>query len=152
MITDPLFNMFTMVNSDAFAERLKTIMEYYGINASSFADEIGVQRSGISHILAGRNKPSLDFVLKVLDAFKEIDLYWLLIGKGTFPPTAGTGTPAEDLPSAPAAPELPEKTSVVPPGIPETIKDSINPEKGNTRRIVKIILLYENGSFDSFEN
>ena len=48
-------------------------------------DKIEVQRSSISHLLSGRNKPSLDFVLKVLDNFKEVELYWLLNGKGEFP-------------------------------------------------------------------
>ena len=40
-----------------------------------FADEIDVQRSSISHLLSGRNKPSLDFVLKVLSKFDAVDLY-----------------------------------------------------------------------------
>lgn len=49
---------------------------------SQFADTIGIQRSGMSHILAGRNNPSLDFVLKVLASFPEISPSWLLQGKG----------------------------------------------------------------------
>ena len=57
-------------------------MDYYNESASSFAEKIGVQRSSISHILSGRNKPSLDFVLKVLSSFPEVELYWLLNGKG----------------------------------------------------------------------
>ena len=50
-----------------------------------FADKIGVQRSSISHILSGRNKPSLDFILKVTNEFTDVDIYWLLNGKGSFP-------------------------------------------------------------------
>ena len=73
-----------MVNIDDFVKRLELMLEYYGLNASSFADKIGVQRSGMSHLLSGRNKPSLDFVLKILEVFPEIDLYWILIGKGNF--------------------------------------------------------------------
>ncbi len=73
-----------MVNIDDFVKRLEMMLEYYGLNASSFADKIGVQRSGMSHLLSGRNKPSLDFVLKILEVFPEIDLYWILIGKGNF--------------------------------------------------------------------
>ncbi|TDO71235.1 helix-turn-helix protein [Flavobacterium chryseum] len=74
-----------MVNIDDFVKRLEIILDYYGLNASSFADKIGVQRSSMSHLLSGRNKPSLDFVLKILDVFPDVDLYWILNGKGSFP-------------------------------------------------------------------
>lgn len=74
-----------MVNTDDFIKRLEIILDYYSLNASSFADKIGVQRSSLSHLLSGRNKPSLDFILKIMDVFPEVDLYWILNGKGTFP-------------------------------------------------------------------
>lgn len=74
-----------MVNIDDFVKRLESVLEYYGLNASAFADQIGVQRSSMSHLLSGRNKPSLDFVMKILEVFPDVDLYWILIGKGTFP-------------------------------------------------------------------
>ncbi|MGV7108013.1 helix-turn-helix domain-containing protein [Flavobacterium sp. U410] len=76
-----------MVNIDEFTKRLEKIFNYYGLSASSFADKIGVQRSSLSHLLSGRNKPSLDFVLKVIEVFPEVDLYWILNGQGTFPKT-----------------------------------------------------------------
>ena len=74
-----------MVNIDDFIKRLETLLDYYNLNASTFADKIGVQRSSLSHLLSGRNKPSLDFIIKVIDVFPEVDLYWILNGKGTFP-------------------------------------------------------------------
>jgi transcriptional regulator with XRE-family HTH domain len=74
-----------MINTDDFVKRLETIFEYYGLTASLFADKINVQRSSISHLLSGRNKPSLDFILKVLESFPEVELLWLLNGKGSFP-------------------------------------------------------------------
>ena len=77
-----------MVNIDDFVKRLESLLEYYDLNASSFADKIGVQRSSLSHLLSGRNKPSLDFILKILEVFPEVDLYWILNGKGTFPKTS----------------------------------------------------------------
>ncbi|WP_281233436.1 helix-turn-helix transcriptional regulator [Flavobacterium gelatinilyticum] len=76
-----------MVNIDDFVKRLEIILDYYSLNASSFADKIGVQRSSMSHLLSGRNKPSLDFVMKIMDVFPEVDLYWILNGKGSFPKT-----------------------------------------------------------------
>jgi len=74
-----------MINNEKFIIRLQKVIEFYNETASSFAEKIGVQRSSISHILSGRNKPSLDFVLKVLSAYPDVELYWLLNGKGKFP-------------------------------------------------------------------
>jgi transcriptional regulator with XRE-family HTH domain len=55
-------------------------MEEEGINASQLAEKLGIQRSTLSHILAGRNNPSLDVVYKILDAFPDISAEWLLKG------------------------------------------------------------------------
>lgn len=74
-----------MVNIDDFIKRLEIILDYYNLSASAFADKINVQRSSLSHLLSGRNKPSLDFIIKVIEIFPEVDLYWILNGKGTFP-------------------------------------------------------------------
>ena len=71
-----------MINTAEFNSRVGKILKHYGLSASAFAEKISVQRSSISHILSGRNKPSLDFIDKVLQAFPEIDLLWLLSGKG----------------------------------------------------------------------
>lgn len=70
-----------MLNTEDFIKRLEQLFEQHGLNAASFSDKIGVQRSSISHLLSGRNKPSLDFILKVIAAFPETDLYWLIAGK-----------------------------------------------------------------------
>lgn len=58
------------------------MMKSQNLTSSQFADKLGVQRSGMSHILSGRNKPSLDFVLKVLAGFPDLNPQWLLQGKG----------------------------------------------------------------------
>ncbi|MBN2486872.1 MAG: helix-turn-helix transcriptional regulator [Bacteroidales bacterium] len=58
------------------------IMEHYRLSPAQFADKIGVQRSSISHILSGRNKPSFDFLHKISVTFPEIDANWLLNGRG----------------------------------------------------------------------
>ena len=63
-------------------ERINLILKSRNLNAAQFADEIGVQRSSVSHILTGRNNASLDFLLKVLTRYPEIDTDWLLTGKG----------------------------------------------------------------------
>ncbi len=63
-------------------ERIQKIIQHKKLSASGFADAIGVPRSTISHILSGRNNPSLEFVLKVLDAYPDIRMEWLILGKG----------------------------------------------------------------------
>jgi len=60
------------------SEKIKLILSRKNISPSIFADEIGVQRSSISHILAGRNKPSLDIVQKIVKRFPELGLNWIL--------------------------------------------------------------------------
>ena len=82
-----------MVNIDDFIKRLEIILDYYSLSASAFADKVGVQRSSLSHLLSGRNKPSLDFILKITQKFPEVDLYWILNGKGNFPKDENTNQP-----------------------------------------------------------
>jgi len=63
-------------------DRVKLLMSVQNLSPAQLATTIGVQRSGISHILSGRNKPSLDFVLKVLESFPKLSEKWLLKGEG----------------------------------------------------------------------
>ena len=89
-----------MVNIDDFIKRLEIILDYYNLSASAFDDKISVQRSSLSHLLSGRNKPSLDFIIKVIEVFPEVDLYWILNGKGTFPKSENTSNHFEEVKSA----------------------------------------------------
>lgn len=63
-------------------ERISQLIEYSKLSASEFADAIEVQRSSISHITSGRNKPSLDFLIKVKDYLPELTWEWLIKGEG----------------------------------------------------------------------
>ncbi len=63
-------------------DRINFIMERENLGSKAFADNIGVQQSTLSHILNGRNNPSLDVVMKVHQRFSYIRLEWLLYGKG----------------------------------------------------------------------
>ena len=65
-------------------ERIKEIIEREGMGQSQFADFIGVNRPTLSHILAGRNNPSMEVVMKIHQKFKKISLLWLLDGIGTY--------------------------------------------------------------------
>lgn len=63
-------------------ERISKVIEYSNLSPSEFADEIDVQRSSISHITSGRNKPSLEFIIKIKSSFPEILWDWLVTGEG----------------------------------------------------------------------
>ncbi len=62
--------------------RIQAVLKHSGLNASDFANVIGVTKASISHILTGRNNPSLDFVQRVLSNFKEINADWMISGTG----------------------------------------------------------------------
>ncbi|MFW0735883.1 helix-turn-helix transcriptional regulator [Flavobacterium sp. T12S277] len=146
-----------MVNIDDFVKRLEIILDYYALNASSFADKIGVQRSSMSHLLSGRNKPSLDFVLKILEVFPDIDLYWILNGKGSFPK-------AEDATDLKKNESLSEFAKPLTPIPSEENSVSENEKSKNTssteiktqslspaeNEIEKIVVFYKNGTFKTY--
>ena len=77
-------------------ERINLLLKAKNITARQFAEEIGIQPSGMSHIMSGRNKPSLDFVMRVLNRYPEIDTNWLLFGKGEMYKSANTQEPVQN--------------------------------------------------------
>ena len=121
-----------MINTTGFNSRLEIILKHYGLSASVFAEKISVQRSSISHILSGRNKPSLDFIDKVFQVFPEIDLVWLLSGKGNLHNT----TPLDQPGAAKPLVETQPSTSSV-----------INDSEG----IDRIVIFYQDGSFKNYK-
>jgi len=127
-----------MVNVEDFSKRLIIIMEHYEISAALLAEKIDVQRSNISHILSGRNKPSLDFVLKILKAFPEVELYWLLNGVGSFPKKV-ENLAVESPPIAIA------KVDTV------INKVSDNPKKNTSDlEIDRIVIFFKDGTFKNY--
>lgn len=64
-------------------ERIDKIMQKEEMTAAIFASEIGIQGSTLSHILNGRNKPSLDVLKKILNRFRTISSDWLILGVGS---------------------------------------------------------------------
>jgi len=116
-------------------ERLKTVLSHFDLTPSAFADAIGVPRSSISHLLSGRNKASLDFVIKLVNRFPEVDLYWLLYGRGQFP---SVENPLDRAPSN-------SKSS------PKSIQGVEDPALlHGGEKISKIVFFYEDGSFETY--
>lgn len=143
------------MNTEAIIKRIQVIVAHYGLSTSSFADSIQVQRSSMSHLLSGRNKPSLDFVTKVIHTYPEVDLYWLLKGEGSFPRNKNTTEPQEPLSKTQKS-----QTSIKsakPPTLFENVEDepkikaSIKTSKENSNKaLCKVILLYNDGSFQEY--
>lgn len=63
-------------------DRIRKFMEYKGISPSELADTIGVQRSNVTHVLKSRNKPSFQFIEKMLQVYPDLNAKWLLLGTG----------------------------------------------------------------------
>ncbi len=145
-----------MLNNQEFTKRLKKVIEHYGESASSFAEKIGVQRSSISHILSGRNKPSLEFVLKVLSSFPEVELYWLMNGKGKFPSEKKSEEKITNQPTSQNQISFSEKQDLFSkPKIENPTLENSEIKKmtsSSKKEIERIIIFYKDGSFSNFEN
>ena len=163
-----------MVNIDDFIKRLEIILEYHNLSASSFADKIGVQRSSLSHLLSGRNKPSLDLILKIVNEFPEVDLYWILNGKGNFPKSEPSEISINEAAfySSPNSEMIEEKTvdnlevdlfsNAEPTTRQKNRVNEISEEIFSNTQILnnlvndleieRIVLFYKNGTFKEYKN
>jgi transcriptional regulator with XRE-family HTH domain len=70
-----------MNKHNAIGDRLKEWINAKELSASDFAKQVQIQRSALSHIFSGRNKPSVDVLLKIKNAYPEMNLDWLITGK-----------------------------------------------------------------------
>ncbi len=113
-------------------DRLIKILTHYGYNATRLADEIGVQRSGISHIISGRNLPSFDFIAKILTRFPDINPDWLVLGKGS-------------MLRQEQNPGLVEKEI---PGL--LIENQKQAQVTNVTQIDQIVIFYKGGTFKAY--
>lgn len=137
-------------------ERLLSLLRHYELTPSSFADKIGVQRSSISHLLSGRNKPSFDFIKRLIENFPDVDIKWFISGKGniinTVRPTPVNlslfdqndfkfNEPEKEIPAE-------HKTSVKNGtninSLSDHVKDLIKPE------IKKIVIFYDDKTWEEF--
>jgi transcriptional regulator with XRE-family HTH domain len=141
-----------MLNINEIIERIEEVRSNHQLTAAGFASKIGVQRSAMSHILSGRNKPSLEFLMKIYEAFDEVALEWLIVGT----PSTRPQKDEEDLFNTidhrtekpqPISNEVLSNVSLN--ESPEIQNQSANrPEESVSPK--EIIYLYENGSFERF--
>ncbi|QQX76101.1 MULTISPECIES: helix-turn-helix domain-containing protein [Aequorivita] len=138
-----------MVNTSDFTKRLEKILEYFNLSAAAFAEEIDFNRSTISHLLSGRNKPSLEFVMKLCQKFPEVDMDWLLFGKGSFP----TLSEKNDAKTVIENKQTIEKE---PPSLFSEAYVTDKPKAANfnenKKEIERIVIFYKDGTFNTYQN
>ena len=137
-------------------DRILEFLKRENKTSAQLAEEIHVQPSGISHILSGRNKPSLDFVIKMLEKYSFLSTEWLIFGKGSMykePKMADlfadidmiqTGKPRD------ISVETTDKTRIDGTqglDIQEAISEKYQPDSSEA---VKIVWFYADASFEEF--
>ncbi len=127
------------------SDRIKILIEELGLDSKTFATILKINPSSISHLTSGRNKPSFDFLRQVAKEFPQVNIDWLLTGKGEiFKNKTNNYVKQEN-----------EKENISE-GIFSTIElpDEKKEEKTavEKKQIDKIILLYTDGSFKIYSN
>lgn len=130
-------------------ERIELLLEKQSLTPTRFADMIGLNRSAMSHIISGRNKPSLDVITKILQCFPALNSDWLLFGKE---PMFISDTPsvcAEDSSAFMRSSSLFDQT-------PSLSKEAVQPKKNETvvpvvseKKISRIVIFYSDNTFET---
>ena len=128
-----------MTRHSKIIDRIKKIISDNGLTNSSFADKIGVPRSSISHVLSGRNNPSLNLIIKILQSFDGISADYLLSGD-LLAPTQPITYKDQKYNNLTLFPELDIKTEP---------KEEV---KIDEDLVKSVILVYENNKFEILKN
>lgn len=143
--------------------RLKQFLAAENITQAQFADSINVVRASVSHVLSGRNNPSYDFIRSIMLIYPRLNMEWLMFGKGKmykdsekilkehgpllFPESDEPIVAAEDLVEpATVEPEM-DPTANTPETTEITTLDNIIQNPVKQRKVSKIIVLFDDGSF-----
>jgi len=134
-------------------DRIQQIMAKEGIQPTRFAEMVGVQRSSISHILSGRNKPSFDMIQGILKSFPKISADWLLLGKGEMYRTPVQGSLFTETANRVAENKFSDNIEVetsLPPIKPE--KKSEAPEnRVNENEVEQVVVFFKNKTFIAYK-
>ena len=153
---------------DEIKDRFKLIMDREKLTAGAFAESIGASQATISHILSGRNKPSVELVLRVHQRYEDISLEWLLTGKGemsqvagepgepAFDPTEGQSLSAENAINSAGTPAGAENRKEMPSGRPqnalkEIVKQEIVYRERPPRKITEIRIFFDDNTYETFK-
>jgi transcriptional regulator with XRE-family HTH domain len=143
-------------------DRIEAIMKREHMTPSSFAESIEIQRSTLTHILRGRNNPSLDVVMKIHQRFKYVNLDWLLYGNGNMINQEITSDDLqrslfdenEEVRPIPQADleyrkEMPLKTAET--TYKEPVKEEIRYIEKPPRKIIEIRIFFDDNTFEIFK-
>lgn len=137
-------------------DRILEFLRRENKTSAQMAEDIRVQPSGISHILSGRNKPSLDFILKMLEKYPFLSTEWLLFGKGSMyrEPTMGDLFAGMDLDQKPvkheSAPEVRKLPESVSPSDDYTGEEMTEGGSSSVKRVVRIVWFHNDNTFEEF--
>ncbi len=150
--------------------RLKQFLAAENITQAQFADTINVVRASVSHILAGRNKPSFDFISAMMQKYPTLNIEWLMFGKGKMYKDSPVAEPVQLFPEEPQIPSSSESEldmsadikrqpadefAARQPEIRETKSSSIDMKTigsnaqsiNNQRKVTKVIIMFDDGSY-----
>jgi transcriptional regulator with XRE-family HTH domain len=152
-------------------EKIQLLMKIHQMSAADMAEKLGTERSGISHFLSGRNKPSLAFVQKLLEKFPELNPDWLLLNKGSMLRSDDNQVVVEKhfIDSTPEFqfPDETEKTIIEIPVVNDekasayvvdkqhtniTSAEKQEKTKNNDESIDRIVIFYQNGTFKAYRD
>lgn len=136
-------------------DRLLQLMQLEQLSPAKFADILGIQRSGLSHILSGRNKPGYEFISKLLLKFPTVSAEWLITGKGKMykqelvqeQPIDRKKENSRDLFSS----QIDEPQKVESQLRENSIKIENKPEIRKNRVLMKIIMIYDDMTFEEIK-
>ncbi|MGI6049129.1 MAG: helix-turn-helix domain-containing protein [Petrimonas sp.] len=144
-------------------DRIRQIMENENLTSAKFADRLQINRANISHILNGRNNPSLDVVTKILSGMPYINTEWLINGSGqmykdgfdidSIPKEHDLFNQSPTITSKEKEPAIkPEEVEINKPEKGSQIADSkiIDVQKNYDKKITQIIIYYNDNTFETF--
>jgi len=126
-------------------ERILQFLKEENKTSAQFADEIGVQPSGISHIISGRNNPSLDFIIKMLEKYNHLSTDWLLFGKGKMYKISQNQSLFDEYNTINNAEDSKIKQITAATQSPDT-----NEKSQKQKNISKIVWFYDDNTFEEF--
>lgn len=150
-------------------DKIKQILISKGYSPSHFADEIGIQRSSISHILSGRNRPSFDIIQKIIKRFPDLGFDWILEDEAPTPVFRPQSAPTpirkpENFPTQnhlldsndrqnrlySNRPVRPEVSSTLSNEFIDETGQLIPEESTQPKRVERILIFYTDGTFQEY--
>jgi transcriptional regulator with XRE-family HTH domain len=144
-------------------ERIAQIIQTEGVTAAQFAEKIGISASSLSHILSGRNNPSLEVVMKIHRVFDHININWLLYGEGemetdvdsynqlgiTAVRMAENGEfPTEGQAADENRKEMPLQSGQI--ATKEVVREEVKYIEKPAKKITEIRIFFDNGTYETF--